>query len=142
MFLCQPISAYWDFKASGTCMNAEVHFFSTAVVGIILDWAVWILPIPVVVRLKLPQKQKWGLVGVFGLGEIVCVVSALRLVLVWHYAHRGEVTSRSHPTHSLHMINVLYLLTLLIIDSGTFALMWSTIELNVAIICASLLVSE
>jgi hypothetical protein len=33
MFLCQPISAYWDFKASGTCMNAEVHFFSTAVVG-------------------------------------------------------------------------------------------------------------
>jgi hypothetical protein len=31
---------------------------------------------------------------------------------------------------------------MLIIESGTFALMWSTIELNVAIICASLLVMK
>jgi hypothetical protein len=93
IFLCQPISAYWNVKASGTCMNAEMHFFSTAVVGIILDWAIWILPIPVVGRLRLPQKQKWGLMGVFGLGGFVCVVSVLRLVLVWHYAHKGEVIS-------------------------------------------------
>jgi hypothetical protein len=142
IFLCPPISAYWDVKASGTCMNAETHFFSTAVVGIVLDWAIWILPIPVVGQLKLPQKQKRGLMGMFGLGVVVCVVSVLRLVLVWHYAHRGEVTSTLHPTHSLHMTNIQYLLILLIIESGTFALMWSTIELNVAIICASLLVMK
>ena len=76
-------------------MDAETHFFSTSVIGIILDWAIWILPIPVVGRLKLPRRQKWGLMGVFGLGGMVCVVSVLRLVLVWYYAHEGKVTSKS-----------------------------------------------
>jgi hypothetical protein len=86
-------------------MNAEMHFFSTAVVGILLDWVIWILPIPVVGRLKLPQKRKWGLMGVLGLGGIACIVGVLRLVLVWHYAHKGEVTSMSpFPCISHHIV--------------------------------------
>ncbi|KAH3912526.1 hypothetical protein HBH56_116160 [Parastagonospora nodorum] len=119
IFLCKPIHTYWNLRVNGTCMDAETHFFSTSVIGIVLDWAIWILPIPVVGRLKLPRRQKWGLMCVFGLGGMVCVVSVLRLVLVWCYAHEGRVTK-----------------------SGTFALIWSTLELNVAIICASLLVMK
>ncbi|KAH4930884.1 hypothetical protein HBI24_117830 [Parastagonospora nodorum] len=119
IFLCKPIHTYWNLRVNGTCMDAETHFFSTSLIGIVLDWAIWILPIPVVGRLKLPRRQKWGLMCVFGLGGMVCVVSVLRLVLVWCYAHEGRVTK-----------------------SGTFALMWSTLELNVAIICASLLVMK
>ncbi|KAH6409114.1 hypothetical protein HBI14_157910 [Parastagonospora nodorum] len=119
IFLCKPIHTYWNLRVNGTCMDAETHFFSTSLIGIVLDWAIWILPIPVVGRLKLPRRQKWGLMCVFGLGGMVCVVSVLRLVLVWCYAHEGRVTK-----------------------SGTFALIWSTLELNVAIICASLLVMK
>ncbi|KAH5251600.1 hypothetical protein HBI71_154770 [Parastagonospora nodorum] len=119
IFLCKPIHTYWNLRVNGTCMDAETHFFSTSVIGIVLDRAIWILPIPVVGRLKLPRRQKWGLMCVFGLGGMVCVVSVLRLVLVWCYAHEGRVTK-----------------------SGTFALIWSTLELNVAIICASLLVMK
>lgn len=78
-------------------MNAERHFLSTSVIGIVLDWAIWILPIPVVGQLNLPRRQKCGVVGVFGLGGVVCVVSVLRLVFVWVYAHEGEVTSTSSP---------------------------------------------
>ena len=36
--------------------------------GIVADWAVWVVPIPVVGRLRLPRRQKIGLLGVFGLG--------------------------------------------------------------------------
>jgi hypothetical protein len=68
VFLCDPIRSYWDLRVPGTCGNAEDHFFSTSVVGIFLDWAIWILPIPVVNRLNLPRRQRMGLLAVFGLG--------------------------------------------------------------------------
>ncbi|KAF2024122.1 hypothetical protein EK21DRAFT_118088 [Setomelanomma holmii] len=119
VFLCKPVHTYWDITASGKCINAEDHFFSTSIIGIVLDWAVCMLPIPVVGRLKLPHRQRMGLLFVFGLGGLVCIVSILRLILVHHYAHKGEVTK-----------------------SGQFALIWSTVELNVSIICASLLVMK
>jgi hypothetical protein len=68
VFLCSPINSYWNLKVPGQCLRAEAHFFSTSIVGIVLDWAIWILPIPVVGRLNLPYRQKVGLLGVFGLG--------------------------------------------------------------------------
>jgi hypothetical protein len=68
IFLCNPIPSYWDLRVPGSCGNAEDHFFSTSILGIVLDWAIWILPIPVVGRLKLPRRQKMGLLAVFGLG--------------------------------------------------------------------------
>ncbi|KAF2826620.1 hypothetical protein CC86DRAFT_292356 [Ophiobolus disseminans] len=120
VFLCDPVHRYWDVREGvGECGDAQRHFLTTGVVGVGLDWVIWILPIPVVGRLKLPRRQKAGLLGVFGLGGVVCIVSILRLVLVYHFAREGKVTK-----------------------SGTFALIWSTLELNVAIICASLLVMK
>jgi hypothetical protein len=70
IFLCRPIRSYWNLRVPGKCLDAETHFFSTSVVGIVLDWAVWIIPIPVVGRLNLPFRQKVGVVGVFGLGGL------------------------------------------------------------------------
>jgi hypothetical protein len=68
VFMCRPIESYWNLRTSGKCLSAESHFFSTSIIGIVLDWAIWILPIPVVGRLKLPYRQKMGLLCVFGLG--------------------------------------------------------------------------
>ena len=93
VFLCRPIQAYWDVKIDGHCMDAEEHFWSTSIIGIVLDWAIWILPMPVVGSLKLPRRQKWGLWGLFGLGCLACVVSILRLTLVEKAVHEGKATS-------------------------------------------------
>lgn len=68
----------------------------------------------------------------------MCVVSVLRLVLVWCYAHEGRVTSTYSFLHHWPCSCVLIGNA----ESGTFALIWSTLELNVAIICASLLVMK
>lgn len=95
VFLCRPIQAYWDVKIDGHCMDAEEHFWSTSIIGIVLDWAIWILPMPVVGSLRLPKRQKWGLWGLFGLGCLACVVSILRLTLVNEAVHEGKATSMS-----------------------------------------------
>ena len=70
IFLCNPVKTYWDVRADGKCMNAEHHFWSTSIVGIIIDWAIWILPMPIVGRLRLPRRQKIGLWIVFGFGGL------------------------------------------------------------------------
>lgn len=93
IFLCSPIRRYWDVKIDGSCMNAEHHFWSTSIIGIVIDWAIWVLPMPVVGKLKLPRRQKLGVWGVFGLGGFVCVVSILRLTVVHEAVHKGEMTS-------------------------------------------------
>lgn len=65
----------------------------------------------------------------------MCIVSILRLGLTHHFAHKGLVTSKSHAKFGSDiLINSA--------ESGTYALLWSTIEVNVAIICASLLVMK
>ena len=70
IFLCSPVQKYWDSSTPGSCRNAEVHFWSTSIIGIVLDWAIWLLPIPVVGRLRLPRRQKIGLLVVFSLGGL------------------------------------------------------------------------
>jgi hypothetical protein len=64
-------------------------------------------------------------------------VSVLRLVIVHDAAEKGNVTSKcalslfTPPNLSSNLI-----------ESGTHALIWSTVEVNTAIICASLLVMK
>lgn len=70
IFLCNPVQGYWDIAILGTCLDAEDHFWSTSIMGIVLDWVIWLLPIPVVGRLKLPRRQKMGLMVVFGFGGL------------------------------------------------------------------------
>lgn len=82
IFLCDPVHKYWDMTVLGTCMDAETHFWSTSIIGIVLDWAVWLLPIPVVGKLKLPRRQKLGLLVVFGLGGL-CVSCSMWMMREW-----------------------------------------------------------
>jgi hypothetical protein len=74
--MCSPIDRYWHPQLGGTCLKAEHHFWSTATLGILLDFAGWIVPMPIIGKLSLPPRQKLGLIGVFGLGALY--VDALR----------------------------------------------------------------
>lgn len=76
IFLCDPVKTYWDIRADWRCMNAEHHFWSTSIIGIIIDWVIWILPMPIVGNLKLPRRQKWGYWGF--LGWVDCKSSIFR----------------------------------------------------------------
>jgi hypothetical protein len=70
VFLCRPVQKYWKGELPGTCMNAEYHFWSTALVGITLDVAIWVLPMPAMGKLRIGGRQRGWLFGVFGLGAL------------------------------------------------------------------------
>jgi hypothetical protein len=57
-------------------MDKEKHFWSASIIGIVIDFAIWILPLPVIGLLKLPRRQKLGLLFVFGLGVLWVISKA------------------------------------------------------------------
>lgn len=68
VFLCRPVHKYWQGSVPGRCMDAEDHFWSCSLMGIVLDCIIWALPMPVLGRLRLRRRQKVGLLVPFGLG--------------------------------------------------------------------------
>jgi len=82
----------------------------------VTDIAVAILPIRVIWNLQIAKRQKIALIGVLSIGWFVCVVSVLRLTsLIALFSHPEDYTYYSAP-----------------------AAYWSGIEMNLAIVCASL----
>lgn len=72
MFACKPIAGSWDPKLFGTavCINRGAIYIAQAVIGIVTDVLLLALPIPTVLKLQMPNKQKIGLVGIFGVGSM------------------------------------------------------------------------
>ncbi|SPQ25409.1 37d108eb-37b2-4796-9c70-add19dfb0ca6 [Thermothielavioides terrestris] len=74
---CIPLQAVWDPTVTPSFCQPQ----DTCCV-IATDWMIFILPIPMVLPLKLPTRQKLIVVGVFAVGFFVCLVSLIRLVIL------------------------------------------------------------
>ncbi|KAK6530975.1 hypothetical protein TWF281_007803 [Arthrobotrys megalospora] len=117
IFYCVPIRAYWQpfDLPDAKCLSDGYALVSNAAVNIALDSWLWIMPLPVVWRVHLPMRQRVGLVGVFALGFFVCIAGALRLYYVAKTAYSYDKTW-----------------------DGFSAWIWTALESDVGIICASL----
>jgi hypothetical protein len=70
IFGCSPIHGFWDFSVKTHCINTTVMWYTNVAGNIATDLIVIILPIPAIVKLNLPNRQKWYLVGIFILGTL------------------------------------------------------------------------
>ncbi|KUJ18461.1 uncharacterized protein LY89DRAFT_569212, partial [Mollisia scopiformis] len=113
---CEPISYYWkkwDGEHQGICLDNNALAWSNAAINIAAD--IWLLGLPMtqLVTLKLHWKKKISVGMMFGVGAFVTVVSILRL-------HSLVLFSNSqNPTWDYVAVGY-----------------WSTIEINVSIICS------
>ncbi|KAI9054553.1 hypothetical protein LZ554_001709 [Drepanopeziza brunnea f. sp. 'monogermtubi'] len=117
IWTCVPIYGFWTLTPlpGVRCISKAGLWFFNAAFNILSDLTVLILPMPLLHSLKLPTKQKIGLMCVFALGGFVCIVSALRL-------QRLYVVSTSEDLSY----------------DNTGTAIWSAVELNTAIVCACL----
>lgn len=93
----------------------RVNRFSNTVLNIVTDIATTVLPLPVLRTLQLPKRQKILLMLVFGLGFTTCLISVLRLHSLY-IASKTKDLSWDNPMPAI----------------------WSSTELNVAILCSCL----
>ncbi|KXH27473.1 CFEM domain-containing protein [Colletotrichum salicis] len=116
IFQCQPISFYWtkwDGNRNGQCLDINAIAWANAGISIVLD--IWMLALPLsqIKGLNLHWKKKVGVAMMFFVGTFVTVVSILRLQSLVAFA------KSQNPTWDQFEVAT-----------------WSTVEINVGIICA------
>ncbi|KPM42684.1 hypothetical protein AK830_g3836 [Neonectria ditissima] len=66
---CIPLQAVWDPRIKANCIpNRTTWWYFNGVFNIVTDFAILLLPLPIVWKLLLPLSQKIILMGIFGLG--------------------------------------------------------------------------
>ncbi|KAF2110828.1 hypothetical protein BDV96DRAFT_650444 [Lophiotrema nucula] len=97
------------------CIDLSTLYFSQAGFNIASDLFIWIMPIPVLAKLRMDKLKRWALLGLFAVGIIAPVASGLRL---WSVYLWSKANARSRY-------------------NGGYILFWTQVELNTAIVCAS-----
>uniref|UniRef100_A0A093UZX3 Rhodopsin domain-containing protein n=1 Tax=Talaromyces marneffei PM1 TaxID=1077442 RepID=A0A093UZX3_TALMA len=112
---CIPVAHFWDPAVPGHCLAYKPLWYSNAALNIMTDMTILFMPIPALVPLDLPLRQKVACCCIFALGGFVCITSICRLLSL-------KTLFNSHD-RSYHNLAVL---------------MWSAIECNTGVICACL----
>ena len=68
IFQCWPIERMWNRKVEGQCIDLTAFWYANATAYILGDIIILCLPMPVIRSLKLPRRQRYGLMLVFALG--------------------------------------------------------------------------
>ena len=115
--ICTPLSKLWTEASAGHCGNTAAAYVSLGVLDVVLDIAVFSLPLPMLYKLQVTKHAKFALVATFGLGLFTIVAGVMRLVAV------------------IQMIGIDYLIDLNEAEVGDAY--WCAIESSVGIIVAS-----
>ncbi|RDW79980.1 hypothetical protein BP6252_04618 [Coleophoma cylindrospora] len=120
IFQCRPISFFWtswDGEHQGTCIDVVALVNSYAIISIVVDVWMLILPIIQVYKLNLQRRTKLAVGVMFSVGIIFTAISVIRLVTLFQLGYANT----TNPTWDYFL-------------SG----FWSQIELTVGIVCACL----
>ncbi|KAF7502700.1 hypothetical protein GJ744_005239 [Endocarpon pusillum] len=114
---CTPVHKAWDAaeNVAGSCFNVNALFFANAGLDILQDALIYVLPMKMLYGVKVPRRQKIALMFVFAVGGFVVVSGMVRL-----YSLK---VAQDTPDPSYDNFG---------------AAVWSSIECNIGIVCASL----
>ncbi|OAA70655.1 Extracellular membrane protein, CFEM domain protein [Cordyceps fumosorosea ARSEF 2679] len=118
IFQCTPIHYWWtqyESPGHGHCININALGWSNAVISVVIDMLMIVVPLSQITKLKLHWRKKVGVFIMFLTGTFVTVVSVLRLRSLVSFANSNN------PTW----------------DQWEIAY-WSTIEVNIGMICTCL----
>jgi hypothetical protein len=70
LFQCYPITAFVEPFYGKKCIDTIAFWYAGGITDIVLDFIILILPIPMVLGLQLPLKQKLAVLLLFLLGSL------------------------------------------------------------------------
>ncbi|KAK1765295.1 integral membrane protein [Phialemonium atrogriseum] len=82
VFACSPIDKSWNPLKEGSCLPSGPSFRAYAIVTILCDVIVAVLPVPVLLRLNIHKNKKVALIGIFLLGLFTTICSILRCIQI------------------------------------------------------------
>ncbi len=97
--LFSPISEYWTLSFEPQkCINEAAHLLAGGIINSITDFCVVLIPIPIVMRLKLPLRQRIYCALLFGAGFIICIAGAIRIGYTYMLNTTYDKTWLAYPT--------------------------------------------
>ncbi|KAF2823494.1 hypothetical protein CC86DRAFT_298489 [Ophiobolus disseminans] len=116
VFQCHPVQAYWLFDTPGaSCHDEQLATLIFGVVNCIADLATTVTPLPLILRLQIPRRQRYAAAVIFSFGMIVTIAGVVRTWALKHaVSNNWDVTWSTYPS-------------------------WiaSAVEINLGVICAS-----
>lgn len=91
LFICWPISAYWRGE-SGKCLNQSAIVTSDAIISVISDLVILLLPTPLTWSLQMPLKKRLRVTGLLCAGGIATAFSIYRLAMIIHERNNQNQT--------------------------------------------------
>ncbi|ELR07913.1 hypothetical protein VC83_06540 [Pseudogymnoascus destructans] len=114
---CRPFQHYWEIlipTSVGTCIDESIHMITSAVLNIIIEIAILLIPLRSLFALRIRTTQKVHLISLFSVGLLVIAAASVRLVYV------VIIMQESYDVSWY----------------GYFGWLWASIEVHVSIICA------
>ncbi|KUI59168.1 hypothetical protein VP1G_06434 [Cytospora mali] len=85
-FSCTPPAMFWgDQVPGGKCMapESQLMFYNVnGILNIIIDLGIYLVPIPMLWAIKMPLRQKLGVIGIFALGLLSVAAGCVRFAYV------------------------------------------------------------
>ncbi|KAM0506001.1 hypothetical protein D7B24_004132 [Verticillium nonalfalfae] len=120
LFTCYPITAFIDFFQDKKCVNQVAMFLTVLYTNVVADFAILVLPIPMVMSIQLKLRRKIAVLGMLSLGAAVCAVSVTRVIAVYAIAKQYV----HYPNDIIYYTAPVFF--------------WTNIELSMAVVCACL----
>ncbi|KAF2492935.1 hypothetical protein BU16DRAFT_465838, partial [Lophium mytilinum] len=114
-FQCTPVKGFWDVNARHHCYDLDTVQFIFVGINVATDLALLAIPMPIFRNMKLRKAEKRSLIVIFALGGFSAVTCLLRVPYIVLSTHSVDSTYQNHGL-----------------------IIWSRVELNVAIFCACL----
>ncbi|KAI9933153.1 hypothetical protein AWENTII_002825 [Aspergillus wentii] len=80
--ICDPISKFWVPESDGSCMNQSAIILADAVISVVSDTIILVLPLPLTLGLQMPMRRKMRVMAILGAGGLAVASSIIRLVLI------------------------------------------------------------
>lgn len=87
LFTRFPITPLIEPFYGNKCINVVPTWLSVVITDLIVDVGILLMPVPMVLRLQLPWKDRLVVLGMFGLGASVYAISATRIATLVQVAN-------------------------------------------------------
>lgn len=116
LFQCIPVQAAWvkSLAPNAKCIDLEAFMIGANIPDIIFDIAILVLPIPLIWSLRVPTSKKIAILSIFLLAAFDLIMAVVRLSSFAKFDQNDPTWAFTQP------------------------MIWSTVEINVGIVCACL----
>ena len=92
IFICWPISSYWDSSVHGRCLDQPKIFLTDTALAATTDLIIMMIPIPILWQVRMPLRKKLKILAMLSAGGGAVGVACYREYRIYIFQRTIDVT--------------------------------------------------